>query len=88
MMLTTNVHLGPSLRVSGALPLIFLYVILVLTRTSPHSSQLYVLGLVVVFNVTDIRLLFCFIDGLLMDDALDIKHYTNVSLSLSIFFFF
>jgi len=63
MMLTTDLQLGPWLRVSGALPLILLYVIMVMIRTSPHSTQLYVLVLVVVFNVTDIRLSFCFFDG-------------------------
>lgn len=69
---------------SGALPLILLYVIMVLTRTLPISTQLYVLGLVVVFNVTNIRLSFYVIDGLVMDAALDIEHYKK---SLSPFFF-
>ena len=54
-MLTNGLQLGPWLRVSGALPLIPLCVIMVLIRTSPHFSQLYVLVLVIVFNVTDIR---------------------------------
>jgi hypothetical protein len=57
MMLTTRQHLQSWLRVSGALPLIPLYAFVILTKTSPHSSQLHVLGLAVIFNVTDSRLL-------------------------------
>jgi hypothetical protein len=60
MMLTISRHLGSWLRVSGALPLIPLYAIVILTRTSPHSPQLYVEGLVVVFKVIDIRLSYLF----------------------------
>jgi hypothetical protein len=54
MMLTTSFHLGSWLRVSGALRLILPYAFMILTRTSPHSSQLYVVDLMVVFNVIDI----------------------------------
>jgi len=55
MMLTTSLHLGSWLRVSGALPLIPPYACVILTRTSPYLSQFYVVGRVVVFNVMDIR---------------------------------
>jgi len=55
-MLTTCLLLGSWLKVSGTLPLVPLYAFVILTRTSPDYSQLRVLGLVVVFNVTVIRL--------------------------------
>ena len=44
---------------------------MILTRTSPDSSQLHVLGLVVVFNVTVIRLSSLLLE--FMDVVLDIR---------------
>jgi len=63
-MLTARLHLGYLLRLSGALPLIPLYAFMILTRNSPESSQLHVLGLMVVFNVTDMKLSSVFIVSL------------------------
>ena len=54
-MLTTRLHLGSWLGVSGTLPLIPLYAFVIFTRTS-HSCHLHVLGLVEVLNVIDIKL--------------------------------
>jgi hypothetical protein len=71
MMLTSSLHLGSWLKVSGALTLIPVYGFVILTRTSPHSSQLYVVGLVVVCNVIDIRLSSLFY-WYFMDVSLDI----------------
>ena len=60
-MLTTRLHLGSWLRVIGALPLIPLYAFVILTRNSPESSQLHLLGLVVVFNAIVLGFHLCFI---------------------------
>jgi hypothetical protein len=60
VMLTSHLHLGCWLRVSGASPLIPLRAFVVLTKSSPRYSQLHALDLVVVYNVIDIRLLSLF----------------------------
>jgi hypothetical protein len=79
-MLTTRLHLESWLRVSGALPLSPLYAFVVLTRTSPHSSQLHLLGLVIVCNVIILGFHLCFIGSLM-----DIRKLQNFFLERKLF---
>ena len=84
MMVTTRLHLQSWLRVSGALPLIRLYAFVILTKTLRHSTQLHVLGLVVIFNVTESKLLSLFY-WLVYGCFIGQMNFTK-SLSLSFFF--
>ena len=77
-MLTTHLDLGSWLGVIGAL-LRFLYAFVILTRTSPHSSQHYVMGLVVVFNVITLVFYHSFIVSL-WNVSLDIWTWRNLPL--------
>jgi hypothetical protein len=81
VILTTLLNLGSRLRESGTLSVIPPYAFVMSTSTSTDSSQLHVLGLVVVFHVIDIRLSSLFYSWFVYA-SLDIGILQNPSLFL------